>query len=228
MTPTELENLVLRFEALSFPRQKIQFNDMHSYAGIIKFPETSSFRRWSTQAGSVLAEVFHEHHPVRRAWDLVDQDAEYPGIIHSLDTLEGIFRGATELVRQGHIGTFAATVQAETLSELLDQADDLASQGHVAASAVVAGGALETHLRHLVDRHGIAFVGDGSMEKYNTAIAQARNAGTVVYSATDGKLVTAWGGIRNEAAHKPMDFKRPVDGVSAMILGIREFLARVP
>lgn len=69
--------------------------------------------------------------------------------------------------------------------------------------------------------------GDGSISKYDGAIAKARNDGTTtVYSVTDGKLVTAWGGIRNEAAHTPAEFNRSVDEVRRMIAGIRELMAR--
>ncbi len=71
--------------------------------------------------------------------------------------------------------------------------------------------------------------GAGSIEKYDGAIAQERNAGTVeVYSATDSKSIKAWGGHRNEAAHHPTNFKHSPEEVRLMVAGIREFLARVP
>jgi hypothetical protein len=50
----------------------------------------------------------------------------------------------------------------------------------------------------------------------------------LIYSVTDGKLVTAWGGIRNDAAHAPGSFARTAQDVGSMILGVREFIARHP
>ncbi len=74
---------------------------------------------------------------------------------------------------------------------------------YLAAATVIAGGALEAHLRHYVAKHGVQVVGDGSISKYNGAVGQCRNAGKSLYDVNEGKLVEAWGGYRNEAAHEP-------------------------
>ena len=60
----------------------------------------------------------------------------------------------------------------------------------------------------------------------HSAIARVRNAGNEIYSATEGKNVTAWGGRRNDAAHKPTEFKASAEEVRLMIEGIRQFVAR--
>jgi len=120
-------------------------------------------------------------------------------------------------------------VRAETVSEVLDLADGLLSANHALAAAVLAGGALETHLLHLCVRNNLTWTGEPSIGKYDGAVAQARNEGTVtVYSATDSKVIGSWGGIRNDAAHHPTKFARGVDDVRRMVDGIREFMARVP
>lgn len=94
------------------------------------------------------------------------------------------------------------------------------------AAAVIAGGALETHLHDLCVRNGITWNGEGSVTKYNDAIAQARNAGNRIYSATDGKSVTSWGGRRNDAAHKPAEFDGTQAEVRTMIDGIRQLVGK--
>ena len=120
-------------------------------------------------------------------------------------------------------------VKAETLVELLDQAESLVSNGAGLAAAVIAGGALETHLRHLVDRHELSFKGEGSIGAYNDAIGQARNQGTVeIYGKGDSTQVTAWGQTRNDAAHQPTKFDKSKEHVSLMVQGIRLFIVRVP
>lgn len=134
-----------------------------------------------------------------------------------------------DLHTAGRLDSLFDTVRADTVGEVLDQALALVNAGHVVAAVVLTGGALETHLPHLCMRHNLTWSADGSIEKYNSAIAQARNAGTVeVYSANDAKLVTAWGGMRNDAAHKPSEFAGSKAEVQASITGVREFIARVP
>ena len=108
---------------------------------------------------------------------------------------------ARDQVKAGRLGSLADAVRAETVSELLDQANAPCSAGDVIAATVIAGGALETHLLHLCTRHGIPFAGNGSISVYEGAIASARNAGTItLYDKSDSKHVTAWGGMRNDAA----------------------------
>jgi hypothetical protein len=140
--------------------------------------------------------------------------------------LLGIFEGAAAVVRDGRLGTIIDSVRLESESELLDQASLLVDNDYPAAATVIAGGALETHLRHYVDKYGIPITGDGTISKYNNAVGQARKANLNLYSANDGKLVEAWSGYRNEAAHKPGEFNRSKDDVKRMIEGIREFIGR--
>lgn len=141
--------------------------------------------------------------------------------------LRGVVVAAVGQIKAGHLGSYADAVRAETVSELLDQADTLCSAADVIAATVIAGGALETHLLHLCTRHNIPFAGNGSISIYEGAIASARNAGTItLYDKSDSKQVTAWGGMRNDAAHEPLKFTRSKDDVSLMIGGIRQFVSR--
>jgi len=119
-------------------------------------------------------------------------------------------------------------VRAETEGEILDQALALLQSNYIVAAAVLAGGALETHLRHLaITKYGLTVIGDGTISEYDAVVAQARNSGALTtYGATDSKLIAGWGGIRNEATHSPVFFVRSSDDVRRMIEGIRGFMAR--
>jgi hypothetical protein len=140
----------------------------------------------------------------------------------------GVVKAALRILEGGHLGTILDGVRADTVVELLDQAEALLPKYTVAA-AVIAGGALETHLLHLCSRASIVPAGDGSIGKYDGAVAQARNQSPPgVYSTTDSKLVGGWGGIRNDAAHSPTTFTLTADDVRLMIEGIRQFVARTP
>jgi hypothetical protein len=56
----------------------------------------------------------------------------------------------------------------------------------------------------------------------NTELAKAQ-----AYSKNDQKQVTAWAGIRNEAAHG--NYSNYTDGeVKLMLAGIRDFISRNP
>ena len=181
---------------------------------------------WVTEAGAAIASVFPASHPSRQAWEMLVQKLP-SGACGLCTPLIGVFKGAANQVRDGRLGTLVEAVRAESASELLEQAETLLANGYLAASAVIAGGALESQLRRLVDKHALPHTGAGSISAYNRAVGQARNAGQGIYSANEGKRVEGWCGLRNEAAHIPGTFTRSNDEVRRMIEGIREFLARL-
>lgn len=187
-------------------------------------PHTEAVRAWNAEAYSAIAAVFPRSHPIFECWKRLED--KVPNNIYKqyYEDFVGVFKGALSQVRKDRIGTLVDAIREEAEADLLDQADALLA--YPSAAAVIAGGALETHLRHLVNKHGLAFAGEGSISKYDAAIAQARNAGNQIYSANVGKLVTSWGGIRNDAAHDPGNFKWSKDDVRRMIEGVRDFIER--
>jgi hypothetical protein len=184
-------------------------------------------------AEQAIKRVFPPGDPIVARWDSIF--AKAGGYAHLLsadgnvDAALAVFWQAKELLDKNRISTLMDGVRAETTSELIDQADTLVAGGYHVAAAVLVGGALETTLRHMCDRAGITPTGDGSITKYEMAIAQERKKGREILSATDGKLVTSWGGMRNDAAHDPVKFSttRTTDDVRLMVQGIRQFIARV-
>lgn len=187
---------------------------------------------WIAEAESALAAVFPPSHAIRARWNgvlanVVAQKYVIP-MAMAFEPARGVLEAALRVLEGGKLQSLVDGIRAETAAGLLDQAAVLLPKYPVAA-AVIAGGALETHLLHLCVRNGLVPPGDGSISRYNDAIAQARNSGMVeVYSATEGKQVTAWGGIRNDAAHIPTTFSRTADEVRLMIDGVRQFIIRVP
>jgi hypothetical protein len=180
---------------------------------------------WDAEADTAIRSVFPSWHRVRVNWEASEHHPRYHFSTRDFQRLAGAFKAGASLVRGGQLGSLADAIRAKTEDDLLDQADALLDR-HVVAAAVIAGGALETHLRHLVEKNSLAISGNGSIEAYNQAIAQLRNAGTEVYSAILGKQITAWGGIRNNAAHDPANFKATKEDVRRMIDGVRDFIDR--
>jgi hypothetical protein len=132
---------------------------------------------WVAEAESALAAGFPTDHPCRRNWTAVFQRAQrlqYPqtGNPVTLDEATGVLAAALEVARAGRLTPIYEGIRAETVSELLDQAQVLLNQGYSVAATVISGGALETHLLHLCNRHQLQWPGDGSISKYNNTIGR--------------------------------------------------------
>jgi hypothetical protein len=195
---------------------------------------------WLAEAETALAAGFPPSHPIHACWRGVYERARaYVVVATQTPVTEpyanvhfeqswGVVSAAAEIVRSNRILGVMDGIRAETVDEVLGQASVLLGSHHTVAAATLAGGALETHLLHLCRRHNLTWPGEGSIAKYDGAIAQARNAGTVtVYSVGDTRLVGAWGGMRNDAAHDPTHFVHDENEVRRMLEGIQQFIARV-
>ena len=180
---------------------------------------------WISETSTAVAAVFPTAHAINQEWKKHNETRD--NTKRKIDSLIGVVKAAHSLIAAGKMGGLIDTIRIETEDELLDQAQALLNVSQSVAATVLAGGALETHLRHLVDKHNLTITGGGSISKYNDAIAQARKEGAVtIYEQTDSKLVTAWGGMRNDAAHAPGAFIRSADELRRMIEGVREFISR--
>ena len=185
--------------------------------------------RWYADAASALAQTFPPGHAVRVHWDGTVTPGDLGGMAQTVvfEQAQAIFQSALAQLKAGRLTSLAQSIQAETVSELLDQAEALLAGGYAVAAAVIAGGALETHLCHLCHQNRLSWNGDGSISKYDGAIAQERNkTGQGIYSVADSKSVIAWGGKRNDAAHDPGGFAHTNAEVRLMVDGLRQFIAR--
>lgn len=180
---------------------------------------------WATEAESALAVVFSAQSPVRLAWDRHVQAGRITAVFADL---RAVFTAAHRLLKEDRLGSLIDAIRVESESELLEQADILAENDHLAAATVIAGGTLETHLRHLVNKNGLTISApNGSISAYNQAVASERKRGNEIYSKADHDQVESWGKLRNDAAHDPGAFKRSKDQIKLMIEGVRQFIARV-
>jgi hypothetical protein len=139
-------------------------------------------------------------------------------------------RGTLQALRSdyeaGYLQSVVELIHADIFADFLDMADHLIQQGYKDPAAVVAGSVLEEHLRKLCDKNHIS-VGkpDGSPKKADTLNADLAAAN--VYSKLDLKSVTAWLGLRNEAAHgKYAEYTK--EQVALMIRSVQDFASRYP
>jgi hypothetical protein len=140
----------------------------------------------------------------------------YVGILHALraDASEGWFDGVAELLH------------ADTFSDFLDQATELVDKGYKDAAAVIAGSALEAHIRLLCTEYGTsAQLPSGQPKKADVMNSDLVKAGA--YNNLQQKAVTGWLAIRNAAAHGDYA-KYTKEQAVAMIISLRDFIIKYP
>ncbi|WP_454735395.1 hypothetical protein [Cupriavidus necator] len=140
----------------------------------------------------------------------------------------GIVRALRDDVAAGYTQALVDLVHAEVFSDFLEMAQHLLDAAYKDAAAVIAGSALEAHLRSLCAKVGVAvesIKADGAAVPKKADALNAELASKEAYNKADQKSVTAWLDIRNKAAHGK--YPEYSDGqVALLIAGIRDFVAR--
>jgi hypothetical protein len=148
---------------------------------------------------------------------------------YRIPLLYGLIDALRRDIVSGYMKSQEEIIHGELFTDFLEMVRHLLDEGFKDAAAVIAGSALEAHLRQLCQKHGI----ETTIEK-DTAVAAKKadrlNADLVkaeVYSKLDAKHVTAWLDLRNKAAHgRYSEYVK--SQVSGLIDGIRDFIARNP
>ena len=126
----------------------------------------------------------------------------------------------------GYLESLSELIRGDLFADFLEMADHLAAQSYKDAAAVVAGSALEAHLRSLAQKAGVAVQSaDGRAKKADTVNAELVKAGA--YAKLDQKAVLAWLDLRNNAAHGDYD-EYTLEQVNLLIAGVRDFIRRLP
>jgi hypothetical protein len=126
----------------------------------------------------------------------------------------------------GYLVTLPALIHGQVFSDFLEMASHLLESHYKDAAAVIAGSTLESHLRELAKQAGVKTEDEnGRLVKADGLNGSLTKEGA--YDKTEQKQVTAWLGIRNDAAHgNYAAYDQP--RVALMIDGIREFMRRNP
>ncbi len=143
-----------------------------------------------------------------------------------LDVYLGILRALAADIDEGWIEGVAELLHASTFSDFLDQATELQVKGFKDAAAVIAGSALEAHIRLLCDKYSVAtMLPSGEPKKVDVMNADLVKAGA--YNNLQQKAVTSWLGIRNSSAHGQYN-DYDARQVRSLIDAVREFILRYP
>ena len=167
--------------------------------------------------------------------DIAPKNSEYwlyansitePYSFKMIYNLIGILKSLRDDYANDFLNSINEMVDAEVFADILEQAEYLLKQDYFRASAVVAGVALESHLRKLAEKNSILITTDDG--KYIKA--DSLNGALLKNNIIDKTMhnsVTGWLGLRNDAAHP--DSKEINDGlIEPMIAGIRVFIQQYP
>lgn len=143
--------------------------------------------------------------------------------------LVGVLKALSADLKSGYLRTFEELIHGELFGDFLEMARHLLESGYKDAAAVIAGSALEAHLRQLAKRTGVNVevstskgVQPKKADQLNSDLAKA-----AAYSRLDQKNVTAWLDLRNKAAHgQYSEYK--AEQVALMIEAVRNFMTRHP
>lgn len=155
---------------------------------------------------------------------------EYDGM--KLKQISGVAIALKEDLEKDYMKNLGELIHSEVFADFLDMAQYLLGEGYKDAAAVIAGSTLESHLKKLCLKNGIAIQSKnskGAPVPRKADVINADLAGTPVptYSKGIQKQITAWLDIRNNAAHG--DYAQyNQDQVKLMISGITDFIATNP
>lgn len=152
-----------------------------------------------------------------------------PSPAKKLEMLVGIIKALLVDLEDGFITSHATLIRGELFDDFLEMATHLIEEGYKDAAAVISGTALEVHLKKLCENRDIAVEQErnGSIQPIKADRLNAELAKSEAYNKLDQKSITAWLGLRNNAAHgnyKEYDKAQ----VTLTIDSVRNFIARHP
>lgn len=139
--------------------------------------------------------------------------------------LAGILNALRDDYSAGFMSTVEELVHADLFADFLDMAQELVSKNYKDAATVIAGSVLEEHLRKLARLNAVLTKAGSSQKKADTINADLVKAGA--YNKLEQKNVTAWLGLRNDAAHGNYG-NYTSSQVNGMLANVRDFITRHP
>lgn len=155
---------------------------------------------------------------------------QMPEIHLHTSSIMGIVQALRTDIEAGYIQTLAELIHAELFADFLEMAQHLCETGYKDAAAVIIGSTLENHIRKLCDKNRVPTENpdkDGNLRPARSDALNVELAKAKVYSKLEQKNVTAWLGIRNNAAHGQYD-QYNAEQVTLFLAEVRSFITRNP
>ncbi len=158
----------------------------------------------------------------QQAMSAIDnKDHEWNNLMRQM----GVTQSLLYDIERDYLKTYEEIIHGDLFSDFLEMADHLLDSGYKDAAAVIAGSTLEAHLKQLGKKVGIALEVNDKPKKADALNSELVKFGT--YTKLDQKNVTAWLGLRNDAAHGNYSGYNS-EQVKLLISCIKDFIARVP
>lgn len=182
------------------------------------------FYKFKTAATSFILKRFGKEHPYFT--EFVEHSSS--GTVSNVEIGLGILDAVRDEIRNGCLLTTRGLISADIFGDFMEMAEHLLEENYKDPATVLIGSALEQHLRNLAVAHGVGtiFENRGSITKKKADLLNADLAKAGVYSKIDQKSITAWLGIRNDAAHGHFDNYNK-ESVQFMLGAVSEFIGRV-
>jgi hypothetical protein len=144
----------------------------------------------------------------------------------SINTLGGIIKALKNDYENDFMNSYYEIIHADIFSDFLEMANHLLEKNYKDTAAVIAGGVLEVHIKKLCQKNNIDLMSlDNKPKAIDTLNAELVKAGA--YSVSDQKNVTAWYGLRTDAAHGRYG-EYTKEQVALLIQSLRDFITRNP
>jgi hypothetical protein len=156
------------------------------------------------------------------AKDELKRGANSPAAVANLS---GVLVALRDDYEAGYLRSIEELLHADLFADFLEMADELLKKHYKDPAAVIAGSVLEEHLRKLAEKNSVPTTAGGHPKKADTLNAELVKKG--VYNKLEQKNVTAWLGLRNNAAHGDYD-KYDATQVRLLVDNVRAFLSRYP
>lgn len=212
-----IKTLTKRFGELTIQLEQLEATrqSKHSqYTGAYEEVDSELLLNWCVKARSLLTTACGKDGEHFKSFIESEKPRAYLGSYDVFKRVKAVFLASKEDFEGGYLVSVRNLVQAELAGSELDQARELLDSGYGSAAAVIAGVVLETTLRTLCDRRGLAV---GKLDKMNADLAKDGEYNSLIL-----KKITALAAIRNSAAHgKTSEFS--VDDVKAMITEVERF-----
>lgn len=150
---------------------------------------------------------------------------DYKKLKYLIGPLDALYKD----IQKDYIKTLSELIHGDVFSDYLDMANHLLNEGYKDAAAVITGSTLEENLRKLCQKTNISIqiqtkVGlrPKKADQMNSELSKQN-----VYTKSEQKQITAWLGLRNDAAHG--NYNNYTDNeVKLFIIGLRDFFLRNP
>lgn len=219
---TKLDKLIQRrFQELIQKAESVEktyYGPIQGRHKVLHHVDSTLFEEWATSALGLLECIFRKdgvhYQNFHNHYVETGRDNNY--FSSDFESCLGVFRAAKEDYEGGYLFKVITLAKAETMTDLLAEAEILKNANQVDFACIAAGIALELAIKELCKNEGCPI---GTFNAMNQALWQQG-----VYNQAKWEQLKTWYTRRNDPAHGKLNQSTPQE-VDDMIKGVRRFIA---